>query len=239
MRCSAHTMPAADFCTAFVRLPARAVQFGSKDPQGTRCRSLEVSSTTFRTLPPEFTSDVLDGYALRGNLPAGPPPAASYPVLVHWLVRLLALPSDPISRWQPLRVAILHLHQVGARTFTSPAVEHARHTGTRAACRLTPPLTAARRCGVLAIMQSRSRLLQCAAICILAEEECLSNAVTSLRLRRPFWRAEWRTGRTGTFQTCREFRAPFEAVDLIEVKVRGFPSGPRAKCFMPHQRPNI
>ena len=147
MRCSAHTMPAADFCTAFVRLPARAVQFGSKDPQGTRCRSLEVSSTTFRTLPPEFTSDVLDGYALRGNLPACPPPAASYPVLVHWLVRLLALPSDPISRWQPLRFAILHLHQVGARTFTSPAVEHARHTGTRAARRLRPPLTAARPCG--------------------------------------------------------------------------------------------
>src|SRR5690242_19908185 len=122
-------MPAADFCIGFVRLPARAVQFGSKDPQGTRCRPLEVSSTTFRTLPPEFTSGVLDGYALRGNLPARPPPAASYPVLVHWLVRLLALPSDPISRWQPLRFAILHLHQVGARTFTSPAVEHARHTG--------------------------------------------------------------------------------------------------------------
>jgi hypothetical protein len=31
--------------------------------------------------------------------------------------------------------------------------------------------------------------------------------VTSLRLRRPYWRAEWRTGRTGTFQTCRKFRA--------------------------------
>lgn len=30
---------------------------------------------------------------------------------------------------------------------------------------------------------------------------------TSLRLRRPYWRAEWRTGRTGTFQTCRKFRA--------------------------------
>jgi hypothetical protein len=31
--------------------------------------------------------------------------------------------------------------------------------------------------------------------------------VTSLRLRRPYWRAEWRTGRTGTFQTCRRFGA--------------------------------
>ena len=117
---------------------------GPKDPQGTRCRPPEVSSIAFRTLPPEFTSDVLDGYGLRGNLPARPPPAASYPVLVHWLVRLLALPSDPVSRRQPLRFAILHLHQVGARTFTSPATEHARHTGfARYARRLTPPLTAA------------------------------------------------------------------------------------------------
>src|SRR5690242_21500095 len=77
-------MPAADFCIGFVRLPARAVQLGYKEPQGTRCRTLEVSSTTFRTLPPEFTSDVLDGYALRGNLPARPPPAASYPILVFF-----------------------------------------------------------------------------------------------------------------------------------------------------------
>jgi hypothetical protein len=135
-------MPSADFCIAFRRLLARAVQFGSKDPQGTRCRPPEVSSIAFRTLPPEFTSDGLDGYGLRGNLPARPPPAASYPVLVHWLVRLLALPSDPVSRRQPLRFAILHLHQVGARTFTSPAIEHARHTGcARCARRLTPSLT--------------------------------------------------------------------------------------------------
>jgi len=70
------------------------------------------------------------------NLPARPPPVASYPVLVHWLVRLLALPSDPVSRRQPLRFAILHLHQVGARTFTSPAIEHARHTGFARCARL-------------------------------------------------------------------------------------------------------
>ena len=151
-------MPSADFCTAFVRLPARAVQFGSKDPQGTRCRPPEVSSIAFRTLPPEFTSDVLDGYGLRGNLPARPSPAASYPVLVHWLVRLLALPSDPVSRRQPLRFAILHLHQVGARTFTSPAIEHARHTGF---ARLRSPAHAAldlrARYGSAAIMASAKR----------------------------------------------------------------------------------
>jgi len=36
---------------------------------------------------------------------------------------------------------------------------------------------------------------------------CIESAVTSQRLRRPNWRAAWRTGRTGTFQTCRWFRA--------------------------------
>ena len=151
-------MPSADFCTAFAHLTARAVQFGSKDPQGTRCRPPEVSSIAFRTLPPEFTPDALDGYGLRGNLPARPAPIASYPVLVHWLVRLLALPSDPVSRRQPLRFAILHLHQVGARTFTSPAIEHARHTGfARCARRLDAALDRAARCGSAAIMASAKR----------------------------------------------------------------------------------
>ena len=158
-------MPSADFCTALACLTARAVRFGPKDPQGTRCRPPEVSSIAFRTLPPEFTPGALDGYGLRGNLPARPAPIASYPVLVHWLVRLLALPSDPISRWQPLRVAILHLHQVGARTFTSPAIEHARHTGfARDARRLRPPLTAAVAAARQPIMQSPGRLLGYAAI---------------------------------------------------------------------------
>src|SRR6202035_1479969 len=125
----AATMPSADFCTALARLAARAVRFGPKDPHGTRCRPPEVSLTAFRTPPPEFTQSALDGYGLRVTLPARPTPHASYPVLVHWLVRLLALPSDPISRWQPLRFAILPLHQVGAGTLTPPAVKHARHTG--------------------------------------------------------------------------------------------------------------
>jgi hypothetical protein len=70
-----------------------------------------------------------------------------------------ALPSDPISRWQPLRFAILHLHQVGARTFTSPAIEHARHTGfARCARRLTPPLTAAGAPAGQVVRQSLTRL---------------------------------------------------------------------------------
>ncbi|MBV9306695.1 MAG: hypothetical protein JOZ45_11165 [Acidobacteriaceae bacterium] len=137
-------MPSADFCTALKRLAARAVHFEPKGPYGARCRPHEVSSAAFRTSPPEFTPDALDGYGLRVTLPARPAPIASYPVLVHWLMRLLALPSDPISRWQPLRFAILHLHQVGAETLTPLAVEHARHTGcARSARRLTPPLTAA------------------------------------------------------------------------------------------------
>jgi len=152
-------MPSADFCTAFARLAACAVQFGSKDPQGTRCRPPEVSSIAFRTLPPEFTSDVLDGYGLRGNLPARPPPAASYTVLVHWLVRLLALPSDPVSRRQPLRFAILHLHQVGARTFTSPAIEHARHTGFARCARTLDGVPAHRLSDALLTTGHRAALL--------------------------------------------------------------------------------
>src|SRR5690349_8781481 len=137
-------MPAADFCIGFVRLPARAVQFGSKDPQGTRCRPLEVSSTTFRTLPPEFTSDVLDGYALRGNLPARPPPAASYPILVHWLVRLLHASFRPHLALAALALRYPSPPSGWSRTFTSPAVEHARHTGcARYRAPAAPPLTAA------------------------------------------------------------------------------------------------
>jgi len=117
---------------------------GHKDPHGIRCRPPEVSSTTFRTPPPEFTSGAFDGYGLCGTLPARPPPAASYPVLVHWLVRLLALPSDPISRWQPLRFAILHLHQVGAGTFTRKLSNMLSTQRARAGARRLPPrLTAA------------------------------------------------------------------------------------------------
>jgi hypothetical protein len=76
-----------------------------------------------------------------------------------------ALPSDPISRWQPLRFAILHLHQVGAGTLTPLAVEHARHTGcARYARRLTPRLTAAVAAARQSIKQSSGRLLHYAAI---------------------------------------------------------------------------
>src|SRR5262249_53993835 len=89
------TLPSADFCTALARLTARAVRFGPKDPQGIRCRPPEVSSIAFRTSPPDFTPGALDGYGLRGNLPARPAPTASHPVLVHWLVRLLCASFRP------------------------------------------------------------------------------------------------------------------------------------------------
>ena len=61
--------------------------------------------------------------------------------------------------------------------------------------------------GCEVIMQSRGRLLRCSSHFLRAEEHYY-RLVTSLRLRRPYWRTEWRTGRTGTFQTCRRFRAP-------------------------------
>ena len=59
-------------------------------------------------------------------------------------------------------------------------------------------------CGV--IMQSRGATAALHSHSILAEGQYY-RLVTSLRLRRPYWRAEWRTGRTGTFQTCRRFGA--------------------------------
>jgi hypothetical protein len=36
------------------------------------------------------------------------------------------------------------------------------------------------------------------------------------------------------FPNLSKVQGPFEAVDLIKVKVRGFPSGPRAERFMPY-----
>jgi hypothetical protein len=59
-----------------------------------------------------------------------------------------------------------------------PPSRHARSALADAA------LTAVQRCGGWAIMQSRSRLLRCAAISD-SEQEHLANAVTNLGLRRP------------------------------------------------------
>src|SRR6516225_249529 len=84
------TTPAADFCC-----PVRMDRSTLSPDSGTNGRSPEVSSTAFRTQPPEFTTSALDGYALRCQLPARPAPYASNPVLVHRLVRLLHASFGP------------------------------------------------------------------------------------------------------------------------------------------------
>src|SRR5713101_4632279 len=105
-------MSSADFCAAFGGSPPSR-QSDHKGHGRQRRRPPEVSLTAFRTPPPEFTQSALDGYGLRGPMPARPAPLASNPVLVHWCV-CSTLPSDPTSRLAtPLRLATLHLHQVG------------------------------------------------------------------------------------------------------------------------------
>jgi hypothetical protein len=83
--------------TSPLQLPVELVEHDSR----TNDRSPEVSSTAFRTQPPEFTTSALDGYGLRCPLPARPPPYASNPVLVHRLVRFLHASFRPASRRRP------------------------------------------------------------------------------------------------------------------------------------------
>src|SRR5208282_3164215 len=54
----------------------------------------------------EFTTSALDGYGLRGHLPARPTPYASYPVLVHRLAPLLHAAFRPRLATTPWRFAI-------------------------------------------------------------------------------------------------------------------------------------
>src|SRR5581483_6241172 len=117
------TTPAADFCR-----PVRMNRSTLSPDSRTNDRSPEVSSTAFRTQPPEFTTSALDGYGLRCQLPARPAPYASDPVLVHRLVRLLHASFRPSVTGTPLRFAITSPPSGCEGDFHPRAVEHARHT---------------------------------------------------------------------------------------------------------------
>src|SRR5689334_626192 len=78
-----------------------------------------------------FTTSALDGYGLRGHLPARPTPYASDPVLVHRLVRLLHASFRPRLATTPLRFAMTSPPSGCQRDFHPQAVEHDRHTGKR------------------------------------------------------------------------------------------------------------
>jgi len=117
------TTPAADFCR-----PVRMDRSTLSPDFGTNDRSPEVSSTAFRTQPPEFTTSAFDGYGLRCQLPARPAPYASNPVLVHRLVRLLHASFRPSVAGTPLRFAMTSPPSGCQGDFHPRAVEHARHT---------------------------------------------------------------------------------------------------------------
>src|ERR1700733_3648137 len=115
MRCSTHTTPSADFCTA-VRAPC-----GSLSPSGYPWDTAQISWGKPHSLPrtpAEFTVQVLDGYGLRDFLPARPTRAASYPVAVRQVAISFHASFRRSSRFRPCASLVLHLHQVAHGTFT-------------------------------------------------------------------------------------------------------------------------
>jgi len=107
-------MPSADFCAAFGGSPPSR-QSDHKGHGRQRRRPPEVSLTAFRTQPPEFTWGALDGYGLReshARSSRARPPRIRFLYIGSCVCS--TLPSDPTSRLvTPLRLATLHLHQVG------------------------------------------------------------------------------------------------------------------------------
>ena len=94
----------------------------------TRRRSPEVSSTAFAAHPPDLQLQALDGYGLRGTLPARPTRAASYPVSVRRVAALLHASFRPRLAATPLRFANTSPPSGCVGDFHPQAVEHARHT---------------------------------------------------------------------------------------------------------------
>src|SRR5271163_4159846 len=100
MRCSAHTMPSADFCCTFKK---NCFLFSR---ESTTCtRSPVVSSTVFSAPPPDLPALAFDGYGLCCSLPTRPRVLASYPVLVHRRTPLLHASFRPHLAMTPLRFA--------------------------------------------------------------------------------------------------------------------------------------
>ncbi len=79
----------------------------------------------------EFTTSALDGYGLRGQLPARPAPYASYPVLVHRLASLLHAAFRLRLTTTPWRFAITSPPSGCEGDLHPKAVKHARHTTKR------------------------------------------------------------------------------------------------------------
>src|SRR5690606_36697315 len=94
----AATMPSADCCRPFEADCSSPSPDSRTRPQVSRGKLDNFPRTTA-----EFTTSALDGYGLRGWLPARPTPHASYPVLVHRLTPLLHAYFRPHLTPTPLR----------------------------------------------------------------------------------------------------------------------------------------
>ena len=106
-------MPSADFCCE-VKASCDTL---SRD-SATRSRSPEVSSTAFRTQPPNLQPvPLMDmGFAVIGQFARHCMPQIRFLYIGSYVCSTLL--SDPASRRRPCASLSLHLHQVVKRTFT-------------------------------------------------------------------------------------------------------------------------
>ena len=107
------TMPSADFCCE-IKTSCDAFSHDS----ATRNRSPEVSSTAFRTQPPDLQPvPLMDmDFAIIGPLVQHRMPQIRFLYIGSCVCSTLL--SDPTSRRGPCALLSLHLHQVVKRTFT-------------------------------------------------------------------------------------------------------------------------
>src|SRR6516162_8422733 len=112
IRCRTNT-PAADFCR-----PVRMDRSTLSPDSGTNGRSPEVSSTAFRTQPPDLQPvSLLDmGFAVICPLARHRMPLIRFLYMGSHVCSTLL--SDPTSRRRPCASLLLHLHQVVEETYT-------------------------------------------------------------------------------------------------------------------------
>src|ERR1039458_1400509 len=122
-------MPYADFCPA-VRRPFGHLRRRSDAEQISWGRLNRLPCTVA-----ESTLRVLDGYGLRGKLPARPALAPCIRFLFIDSHVCSMLPSDPASRRYPLHHHWAFPPSGGPEAFHPKAIEHAQHTTKRLARR--------------------------------------------------------------------------------------------------------
>ena len=117
------TTPAADFCR-----PVRIDRSTLSPDSGTNGRSPEVSSTAFRTQPPDLQPvPLMDmGFAVICPLARHRMPQIRFLYIGSYVCSTLL--SDPPSRGTPLRFAMTSPPSGCEGDFHPRAVEHARHT---------------------------------------------------------------------------------------------------------------